>query len=380
MRLSLLVLLTTTLLFIHLAAAQVTETSVCDILAKPAEFDGKVVRIKATIAAGFDEFIAKGSASCGLPVNAIWLAYPEGTKAKAGPVATLRLQPAANGSATISTAGASEVKLDNNKDFQSFDSALSAPVKMKGVCPGCVKYTVTATLTGRIDSAKGEPVVRDSSGKITAINGLGNLNLYPAQLVLQSVADVTPLEIDYSKNPAAQKDDSGNSNGGDPVLAAHQAAKAFASGSLQAEDLEEAAAAYGKEGEDNGVTVGFGSSNEMVTKDRAKAIQASPDGIIYYATFQMDRLKGAALSEAMSHIGSEIADLRSKNANDFDLLTLETKAWKVTVLSAVARGQKTLTAPGGYVLWDSTWQGADRGKNVTEGLNGYLKEWAALGR
>ena len=366
------------LLSAHVAAAQVTDATVCDILANPSNFDGKVVRVKATVAAGFDEFIIKG-ASCGLPVNAIWLSYPEGTKGKAGPVATLELRTAANGSATIAAFTASDVKLDRNKDFLSFDSYLSTPVKMKGVCPGCVKYTVTATLTGRINAAKNEPVVR-SGGKITAINGFGNLDLYPAQLELQSVAEVTPQEIDYTKNPSAQKDDSGNSGGGDPVAAAHQAAKAFAAGSLQAEDLEAAAAAYGKEGEDNGVIVGFGGSNEMHPDERTKGKGASPDGILYIATFDMDRLKGAALSEAMSHLGSEIADLRSTKASDADLLALETKAWKVTVLSAVARNQKTLTAPGGYVLWNSTWPQADTGRLASEGFTAYLHDWAALGK
>ena len=218
MRLSILAAL---LLFAHLVSAQVTDTSVCDLLAKPASFDGKIVRLKATVAAGFDEFIAKGSVSCGLPINAIWLAYPEGTKGKAGPAATLRLQPAANSSATIATASATAVTIEKNKDFASFDSFLSTPIKMRGICLGCGKYPVTATLTGRIDAAKGAPIVRDASGKITEINGFGNANLYPARLVLQSVADITQQEIDYSKNPAAQKDDSGSSGGGDPVEGAH---------------------------------------------------------------------------------------------------------------------------------------------------------------
>ena len=360
------------------AVAQTVETSVCDILGKPSNFDGKIVRVKATVAAGFDEFIAKGS-GCGLPINAIWLAYPEGTKVKAGPVATLRLISAKNGTSTVPVSSAAEVKLDKSKDFASFDSYLSTPAKLKGVCPGCVKYTVTATLTGRIDSAKGDPVVRDVSGNIIAINGFGNLSLYPVRLVLQSVTEVVAQEIDYTKNPAALKDDSGNSVGGDPVVAAHQAAKAFGAGSVQADELEAAAAAFGKEGEDNGVIVGFGATNEIVS-DGAKGKQDSPDGILYYATFDMDRLKGAALSEAISHVGSEIADLRRKKGGDPSIFELETNAWQITVLSAVARGQKTLTAPGGYVMWNSTWKGEERGKLASDAMSGYLHDWAALGK
>ena len=37
--------------------------------------------------------------------------------------------------------------------------------------------------------------------------GFGNMNAYPARLVLESVSDVTPKEIDYSKTDAATKGD-----------------------------------------------------------------------------------------------------------------------------------------------------------------------------
>jgi len=69
--------------------AQVTDTTVCDVVKSPAPFNGKMVRIKGTVVAGFDEFAIKDAAdsNCGFPVNAIWLAYPQGSKGKAGPTA-----------------------------------------------------------------------------------------------------------------------------------------------------------------------------------------------------------------------------------------------------------------------------------------------------
>ncbi|HXN45175.1 MAG TPA: hypothetical protein VN893_00945, partial [Bryobacteraceae bacterium] len=68
-------------------AAQVVDASACDILANPQAFDGKMVRIKGMVAAGFEEFAIKAP---GCNRGAIWLAYPEGTKAKAGPVAVVQ--------------------------------------------------------------------------------------------------------------------------------------------------------------------------------------------------------------------------------------------------------------------------------------------------
>jgi hypothetical protein len=62
-----------------------------DILSNPQAFDGKTVRIKGTVIAGFDEFTIKAS-GCKPVAGAIWLAYSEGTKTKAGPVAAVQLQ------------------------------------------------------------------------------------------------------------------------------------------------------------------------------------------------------------------------------------------------------------------------------------------------
>jgi hypothetical protein len=70
--------------------AQIVDITICEILANPSSFDGKTVRVKGTVSAGFDEFVLK-DAACNQPINAIWLAYPEGTKGKAGPAAFVQL-------------------------------------------------------------------------------------------------------------------------------------------------------------------------------------------------------------------------------------------------------------------------------------------------
>lgn len=245
-------------------SAQAMDTSVCDVLSNPQSFDGKIVRIKATVEAGFDEFIIKGS-GCNQSVNAIWLAYPEGTKAKAGPAAFVQLQLASNNPATVTVASRPPIKLEKNKDFKQFDSFLSTPSKAGGMCLGCIRYTVAATLIGRLDSGSSPGIVRDGNGKVVALNGFGNLNRYRVRFVLQSVTDVAAQEIDYTKNAAASRDESQvDPSGGDPVAAAHQAARAFNPGSTSAEQVERAAAAFGKEGEDNGVEVGFGIVDELM--------------------------------------------------------------------------------------------------------------------
>lgn len=339
------------------ARAQTVDTKVCDILAHPADFNGKIVRLTGTVVAGFDEFMIRDT-SCKQSVNAIWLAYPTGTKAKAGPVAVITLRLARNSPGHATPVSAMPVKLDTGGDFKKFDSALSASVKTPGRCLGCVRSTVTATLTGRLDAVDTVSLEKTES-MFTAVKGFGNLGRYPARLVIQSVANLTQNDIDYSK-PA----DLGDGNVGL---------------GLTAEDLKRAAAAFGAPGEDNGVEVGFAGANSLSPDDGAKGSGDSPDGLLLTVTLDGDRLKGSAMAEAMAHTGTHIADLR-ESPTGRDLFQLESRAWGVTVLSAISNKEKTLTLPGGYLVWNSNWTEVDQQKQLPGSLSGYLTQWAALTR
>jgi hypothetical protein len=357
--------------------AQALDATVCGILAAPQSFDGKTVRIKGTVIAGFDEFVIKDP-SCKLPVNAIWLAYPEGSKGKAGPVASILLQLANNSPGQAAPASRSAVSLERNKDFKQFDALLSAVYKGPGRCLGCVRSTVSATLTGRLDGVANPGIDRDSKGMVTAVRGFGNLSAYGARLVLQSVADVSGQEIDYSKAGALPKGDGDEGSGGDPIAAAHQAAKAFGGNAIGAQ-IERAAMAYGAPGDDNGVDLSFGVENELRKGDGTKGSGNSPDGLLFLTKLDMDRLKGKPLGEAIAHTGTHIADLRDPKPAG-SLFELERRAWQVTVFSAIANREKTITLPGGMIVWNSAWSEADRNSMLSSAIEGYLTGWAALAR
>ena len=353
--------------------AQTVDATVCEILKNPASFNGKMVRVKGTVAAGFDQFVVKGE-GCGQHVNGIWLSYPEGTKAKSGPAAILQLQPAKNFAGTAAAVERTPVQLDKNKDFKQFDSLLSTPYKGGAMCLGCVRYEVSATLVGRLDGT--EPGLRrDSSGKIVGISGFGNLNSYRARLVLQSVSDVAPQEIDYSKTPAAKGGSPADSDAGSKV------AREFGSGIRLQDQPKRAIGAFGKEGDDNGVMVA-GLPNEASGKDDAKGEYNSPDGVLFNCRFDFDRLKGDQMARAMTHLGEHIADLRNpepgtETAGPYQL---EYRAWLTTMLGAIQAGQKTLMLPGGYVIWSSSWPTADLNKNTDDALAGFLANEALLGK
>ena len=82
-----------------------------------------------------------------------------------------------------------------------------------------------------MDGVDDAGVRRDAAGKIVGVSGFGNLNGYKARLVLQSVADVTPQEVDFSKTDPITKSDSPSDMPDQTALnaieAAHKAALAF---------------------------------------------------------------------------------------------------------------------------------------------------------
>lgn len=354
--------------------AQAVDATVCDILQNPASFNGKMVRIKGTVAAGFDRFAIEG-ANCGQHVDGIRLSYPEGTKGKAGPVALVELAPARNFAGTLDPATRTPVTLDKSKDFKQFDSLLAAQFKEDSMCLGCSRNKVNATLVGRLDGVPKAGVRRDSTGKIAGFSGFGNLNAYRARLVLQSVSDVAPENIDYAKAVAATKGDFADpSVSGDPVAAAHMGAKLFGAGNPAGDQIERAAAVFGKPNEKNGVVIGFGISNEVPKSEGAKSDQDSPDGMIYNCTFNSDRLKGDAMTRAIVHSGTLVAQTRAPlpGTEGDGLFELEYRAWATTSFSAVAINQKTLTIYGGHVLWNSAWPPADRTKLLDDELKSAL--------
>jgi len=354
--------------------AQAVDTTVCAVLKNPKSFDGKIVRIKGTVVAGFDQFSVKDSEPCGYPVDSVWLSYPPGTKAKSGPLAILQLQPAHNFAETYTVPARTQVTLDKSKDFKQFDNLVSQPHNKGGMCLGCPRYAVTATLVGRLDSVDSASLPRDKAGKIIGFGGFGNMNAYPARLVLQSVADVTQKEIDYSKSDALTKDDTPGPAGDagayyDPLADAEKSIAGLA-GVPAGAQAEKDVAVFGKKGEHTGASLIYANTNEASPKDEAPGAKDSPDGILFNCIVNQSRLDHAETARAVIHMGQHVSDLRSPVAGNEDapLYVLEFNGWTMAADAAIASGQKFLTLPGGYVLWNSTWKLEQQSGMVEEAL------------
>jgi hypothetical protein len=360
--------------FSSMLNAQATDTTVCDVLKNPAAFNNKIVQIKGTVAAGFDSFILQGP-DCGKSVDAIWLQYPDGTKAKSGPAAMVVLQPAQNFAGKVAPAPArTPVTLDASKDFKHFDSALASQMKGDDMCLGCSKNMVEATLTGRIDAV--EPIQqRDASGKITALAGFGNLNLYPVRLVIQSVSNVVEHPIDFKKDAAI----AGTAS---EAEAAPRVSQSFASSISFQEHPKRAAEAFGKQGDNNGVVVIMTNPGTLSDKLDSQSPTQSPDGVLYNCLMNSDRLKGDAMARAIAHIGEHIADIRQPEPtiSSTNLYQLEYRAWMTTMLSAMITGQKVLEIPGGYTLYSSARPQTNLNSNTDAAMTAFFSTEAMLSR
>ena len=369
--------------------AQVVDAKVCDVVKSPAAFDGKMVRIKGTVVAGFDQFIVRDSTdpNCGYQVDGIWLSYPEGTKGKAGPAAVVVVQPARNFTGKYTPPTRTPVTLQKDKDFKQFDSLLSQ-THQKGadMCIGCTRYEVTATLVGRLDGVADSALKRDAAGKIVGFGGFGNMNAYPARLVLQSVTDVTPKEIDFTKNDEETKGDQmqspGSSNDLSSAITMAQKLAAALAASPAKDTAVKATDVYGKAGEHTGTFAGYGTTNDADLRDEGMGTKDSPDGVLFNCVFNADHLQGEALTRAVVHMGQHVADLRTPQAESEAAppYVLEYNAWVITTITAIAGRQKYLTLPGGYLLWDGTWPEDTRNDKMEATLKDFLANHAQLSR
>jgi hypothetical protein len=166
------------------------------------------------------------------------------------------------------------------------------------------------------------------------------------------------------------------------IAAAQKAANGLADGPPK-DAAVRASAVYGKAGDHStGVYAATGPSNEASPADEQMGAKDSPDGVLFDCTFNSDRLQGESLTRAVMHMGEHISEIRDPAPGNESAppYVLESDAWVVTAVSAAFSGQKFLTLPGGYVVWDANWPVADRTDKMEAVLKDFLTSEAALGR
>jgi hypothetical protein len=402
--------------------AQAVHTTVCEVMKNPRAFDGKMVTIKGTVVVGFDQFVINDG-DCGKEINGVWLSFPQGAKAKSGPAVMVELGPAHNFAGVAAAATRTPVTLTKDKPFKQFDSALAQVETGGGMCLGCVKNEVQATITGRLDSVQDAVVKKDASGKIVGLGGFGNMNAYPARLVIAAVSDVmlkpanggppTPqpgqpgpgrpmagvgglnpkdngstvtinnITSGVAPNGSGQPPDQSQPTGPDSYpdqLAALQKIVGAMVSSPIANQMQKDVSLLPNPKEHGSVVIGNGAMDEVAANEGESGAIDSPDGVIYKCTINHDKLTGIAAMVALIHIAQHISDVRSMAATgqQMQLMATENNAWVASITMAATGGVKLVTLPGGALIWNVGWPDADKSANVQSALNRYLSNEEGL--
>jgi hypothetical protein len=358
------------------AQSVAVEATPCDVLSRPMDFNGKTVRLTGTVQTGLDDFVLRAPGCAGTPLSspqAIWIDYPRGTHGKAGPA--MRIALAVSGTAAISPPAA---VLTRNPDFEHFDAALSTPLPSHGLCFGCAKTAVTATLIGRIDAVPIARVVR-TGARYSSAAGFGTLNRYRARLVLESVSNVVEKDNDFQP-ASAELALVRHTLSGDPFKVANRLPEAFLNGTAVYGQVRRAAVVYGAPGaEPSGITVSYGPPNEDTEAEDMIAASSAPSGLLIHVTLDRARLPMDALTYAVFYAGSIAADLREPGEPSTHI-ALEQHALETVLLTAVAAHAKNLVLPSAAVLWNDEWAPTDRQRLSDLSITRVLRVWEANSR
>lgn len=177
------------------------ETSVCEILENPSSFNNKLVKVRGHVSVSFEYSTLEGE-GCS---DALWFALADGS-GPPGLVITVNGSGKAGGK---NSKGAPvrpvTVKLVRDSHFEKYEHYMT--VKAEGrpcmsdltqpTPPNCDVDRVTATFTGRIDSVS--KVIHAAHLKRSPdadhdFKGFGQMGMFDAQLVLQSVEDVVAID------------------------------------------------------------------------------------------------------------------------------------------------------------------------------------------
>jgi hypothetical protein len=154
------------------AADAYLRPSVCDLLANPADFDGKMITVRAQIEIAHEIFVIDNPACPSQAIDSVWLEYARGPKR----------QPTTWCCGDLRSSDPIAVKMD--KSFRDLDRYLRARVKGKTL------YTITATLSGRFDSVE-TSTCPDGKHQCPTAGGFGHFGHFPARLVIESATDVS---------------------------------------------------------------------------------------------------------------------------------------------------------------------------------------------
>jgi hypothetical protein len=158
--------------------SEAVKTSLCELAKAPAQFNGKLVQVRATVFLGFEssQLIDENCSA------RVWLAGPRTTYLTIGHTPLPDEPP---------------VQIENDAEYRKMADYLRTEYQPKGGsrCVSCPLYKVVATVKGRFDHVNKEGL----DARARFLIGFGHLNTYDSQVFLQSVSDVVAYPVDPSR-------------------------------------------------------------------------------------------------------------------------------------------------------------------------------------
>jgi|ERR1700726_1108358 len=176
------------------------ETTVCQIVENPSAYNNKLVKVRGSVWVNF-EYAMLSSEGCS---DAIWFALADGS-GPPGVVAIVNGNGKPGGKNSKGAPIAVPVRLIRDANFERFQHYMNVKAEGKPCFndlaqptpPDCGVDRVTATFTGRIDSVSKkvhQAHIRKLPNEKHDFSGFGQMGIFDAQLVVQSVENVLAVD------------------------------------------------------------------------------------------------------------------------------------------------------------------------------------------
>ena len=189
------------------------ETSVCQIVNEPSTYNNKLVKVRGYVRANFEYSILLGEEKC--PDNGIWFVFADGS-APPELVATVtgKGTPGSRNSRGRVTPPI-PVRLVKDSNLEELEHYWAISAKGEACAegpppafpPDCTTYRVTATFIGRVDGVPKEVQAahrkRSSQDPVDG-KGFGQMGMFDAQIVIQSVEKVVAVDESVIRNATSK--------------------------------------------------------------------------------------------------------------------------------------------------------------------------------
>lgn len=187
-------------------------TSICKILEDPSTYNNKLVKVRGYVRANFEYSILVDE-RC--PDNGIWFAFADGSGPPQLTIATNgRGMPGSRDPKGRATPPV-PVRLIRDSSFEELKHYWAISAKGEACADGpppefppeCTTYRVTATFIGRIDAVSKEvhaAHLKQSSRDVVDGKGFGQMGMFDAQIVVQSVEKVIAEDESMIRKPQSK--------------------------------------------------------------------------------------------------------------------------------------------------------------------------------